>query len=597
MSPTRFTDNVTEGYLTWRMKRVNKIRPLPTNVSEKLPVPVSVPVLSTLEISQRKFEIEKKRLVGNTTKNFSDMIISWEMIENAIKSGKIEGSKKKTVILRKKEHETHAVTHRNPSHHPFVPYNPYPLTTLPQTKSFNNHTITKYPNNHCPDQVLTFNHLITPLHLQLDHLPDQPTQTLIRGHLVAPTYAKPLKPPYPSWYEPNVKCDYHYGVIRHFTENCTAFKHKVQGLINDGLLSFDTKFKPNVNGNPLPDHIEEKINMVGKKKYVKIKRRTDEVRTPFERSLMNEAIIEFYDEYDENSVNTVGDEHHRKSFMSKPLTVYYDEKPEPLTKKTIPSLRTPITIHVPSPFPYQTNKAVPWRYDYDVVMRGSNMTSNSSSAKNTANIARIGRMTRSGRIYTFEMSERAKKRKGKIGEEEVKESQDSQLVIIKHSEYSVVDQLNKLPVRISLLSLLLNSESYRNALLKVLNQAYVEHNIFVEKVDHMVENIIAPNFITFNDDEIPPEGRGNNTGFDFENLTHISELDNDVDSKDYDLPHDLLKWIEQEKKIIEPHQESTDPLNLGDGDNKKEVRIDTSLSPIEKQKLVNLLQEYIDVFA
>ncbi|XP_022716541.1 uncharacterized protein LOC111275424 [Durio zibethinus] len=62
MSPARLADNVAEGYLAWRMKRVNEIRPLPADVSEKLSAPVSVSVLSTLEIAQREFEIEKKRL-------------------------------------------------------------------------------------------------------------------------------------------------------------------------------------------------------------------------------------------------------------------------------------------------------------------------------------------------------------------------------------------------------------------------------------------------------------------------------------------------------------------------------------------------------
>ena len=52
-----------------------------------------------------------------------------------------------------------------------------------------------------------------------------------------------------------------------------------------------------------------------------------------------------------------------------------------------------------------------------------------------------------------------------VDEEEAQEF----LKFIKHSEYNVVEQLNKQPVRISILSLLLNSEPHRNVLLKVLN--------------------------------------------------------------------------------------------------------------------------------
>ena len=57
------------------------------------------------------------------------------------------------------------------------------------------------------------------------------------------------------------------------------------------------------------------------------------------------------------------------------------------------------------------------------------------------------------------------------------------LKFIKHSEYNVVEQLNKLPTRISLLALLMNFEPHHKALMKVLSEAYVAHNISMEKVD------------------------------------------------------------------------------------------------------------------
>ena len=42
--------------------------------------------------------------------------------------------------------------------------------------------------------------------------------------------------------------------------------------------------------------------------------------------------------------------------------------------------------------------------------------------------------------------------------------------------------------------------------MKVLSEAYVAHNILVEKVDQLVGNIIASNMIDFSDDEIPSRG-------------------------------------------------------------------------------------------
>ena len=55
---------------------------------------------------------------------------------------------------------------------------------------------------------------------------------------------------------------------------------------------------------------------------------------------------------------------------------------------------------------------------------------------------------------------------------------------------------------------MLHSEPHRKAMLKVLKQAYVLHNAPIDKIDHLVENIMMDNYISFNDDEIPPYGCG-----------------------------------------------------------------------------------------
>ena len=123
-----------------------------------------------------------------------------------------------------------------------------------------------------------------------------------------------------------------------------------------------------------------------------------------------------------------------------------------------------------------------------------------------------GRLTRSGRCYApglagvkggEEGTERSdvevtilkKKGKGKeplnklVSEAEANEF----LKFIKHSEYSIVEQLHKLPAKISLLSLMLNFEPHREAMLKVLKQAYVPHNASTDKIDCLVGNIMMEN--------------------------------------------------------------------------------------------------------
>ena len=49
-----------------------------------------------------------------------------------------------------------------------------------------------------------------------------------------------------------------------------------------------------------------------------------------------------------------------------------------------------------------------------------------------------------------------------VTEKEVEEF----LKFIKHSEYSIVEQLHKLPAKISLLALMMNSEPHKEAILK-----------------------------------------------------------------------------------------------------------------------------------
>ncbi|RDX76510.1 hypothetical protein CR513_43485, partial [Mucuna pruriens] len=74
----------------------------------------------------------------------------------------------------------------------------------------------------------------------------------------------------------------------------------------------------------------------------------------------------------------------------------------------------------------------------------------------------------------------------------------------------MLDQLHWTPTRISLLSLLINSESHRNLLLKVLNDAHVAQDIMLEKFEVIINNITASRHLSFSKDKIPAEGRGHN---------------------------------------------------------------------------------------
>ena len=68
------------------------------------------------------------------------------------------------------------------------------------------------------------------------------------------------------------------------------------------------------------------------------------------------------------------------------------------------------------------------------------------------------------------------------------------LKFIKHSEYNIFEQLHKLPTKISLLTLMLNSEPHREAVLKDLKQPYVPHNASIDKIDRLVVNMMMDNY-------------------------------------------------------------------------------------------------------
>jgi hypothetical protein len=61
-----------------------------------------------------------------------------------------------------------------------------------------------------------------------------------------------------------------------------------------------------------------------------------------------------------------------------------------------------------------------------------------------------------------------------------------------------------------MLSLLLNSEAHKNSLLKVLSAAHITKDITVEQFDDVIACVTTGNFLGFNDDELPIEGKNHN---------------------------------------------------------------------------------------
>ncbi|KAA3486545.1 reverse transcriptase [Gossypium australe] len=116
-----------------------------------------------------------------------------------------------------------------------------------------------------------------------------------------------------------------------------------------------------------------------------------------------------------------------------------------------------IIIQRPISLPYKDNKRVPWNYNYNVAIQGVESSTSTSEEEPEALVNEP------------------------VKEEEAKEF----LKFLKHSEYSVVEQLHRQPALISVLALLLRSEVHREALMKVLNETYVTKDISVNKLDRL----------------------------------------------------------------------------------------------------------------
>ena len=118
-------------------------------------------------------------------------------------------------------------------------------------------------------------------------------------------------------------------------------------------------------------------------------------------------------------------------------------------------------------------------------MQEPQATVEQTSKKSVNDIAGTRGMTLSGRCYapinpetregeSSAANERTKvatpkgKEKELMNEPVTEKEAEGFLKFIKHSEYSIVEQLHKLPAKISLLALMMNSEPYREVVLKVL---------------------------------------------------------------------------------------------------------------------------------
>uniref|UniRef100_A0A2N9EGY2 RNase H type-1 domain-containing protein n=1 Tax=Fagus sylvatica TaxID=28930 RepID=A0A2N9EGY2_FAGSY len=96
----------------------------------------------------------------------------------------------------------------------------------------------------------------TPLPMPLTEL----YPILIEKNLISLVIPKPYNGPQGRDFNPNSTCDFYFGEVGHTVENCNQLRHRVQDLIDHGVLKFEGL--PNITTNPLPNPPEGGVNMV-----------------------------------------------------------------------------------------------------------------------------------------------------------------------------------------------------------------------------------------------------------------------------------------------------------------------------------------------
>ncbi|KAI5409556.1 hypothetical protein KIW84_055107 [Lathyrus oleraceus] len=339
------------------------------------------------------------------------------------------------------------------------------------------------------------------------------------------------------WYKPELHRVYHSGAPGHDVENCYPLKTKVQDLVRCDILRFED-VGPNVKKNPLPEH-GKSVNMVqgcpgnnyehehDKCRICSVNQRGCRQVRKDVQEMLDEGVIEILQnrnvDEDADEVNVIS----LVFRIPEPVIVKYDGSKQ----KVSPTL----TIKPAGPIPYSSEKAVPYRYNDVAVENGKEVSLPSSSI---FNIVDVSGLTRSGRVFSAPSKPQANadfverpignamstpnptlvvkpsstlRTPASVGPSgNMKEDCDEMLKLIKRSEYNVVDQLLQTPSKISVLSLLLNSEPHREALQKVLDVAYVDHDVTIEQFDSIIANITACNNLSFCDSDLPEEGRDHN---------------------------------------------------------------------------------------
>ncbi|XP_050919685.1 uncharacterized protein LOC127137254 [Lathyrus oleraceus] len=242
------------------------------------------------------------------------------------------------------------------------------------------------------------------------------------------------------------------GAPGHDIENCYQLNFEVQKLIKSGMVSFEDR-APNVKLNPLPTHGNASINMEdGYPSNFRI----------FDVRHIRQSLVEIL-----RTLYLISDCEHDHDGC---VICNVNPRGCVIVKRDIQKIENGQQVPLPA-------------------------------ANSIVSIADVIKVTRSGCVFS-----------------PVSPKVVEDVVVGKKADIPVSGKSSGLKVKdddiddekIYVLYLLMNSEAHREALRKVLEQAYVEHDVTVDQFNHIIVNITSCNNLSFCDEELPNERKNHN---------------------------------------------------------------------------------------
>src|ERR1051325_8972950 len=399
-----------------------------------------------------------ERLIGSTFSDFSNLVMVGERIEEGLKTGKISGGnvgpstvKKVFNGFKRKEAETNAVygargrgRGRSPARSApvQVPYMSYPYvaamqfpsmpyqqpmqvpmqysTQVPpnQVQQQQQQQQTRSQNKGLVQQRSPHYHKYTKEEIQpIPMTYSSLLPYLVQDGRVIPRELKTVPGPPKPWFNENARCAFHANSPGHTTEDCFAFKCKVQELIDRKLLTFADV--PNIANNPLPRHGTSSVNALIEEGglVMEVGQLKISLKKVFEELKIAGLLEEGHDDClvcQGNPEHCVKFKNYLQGLMYQHLIQFSQAPAEmeidvvvplinnrrlhisPIQEEELVTAVAPMTVYPPVRIPYENTRAVPWSYEHEVVVGGKPMVLEETTVEN---ITGPSGMTRSGRVY------------------------------------------------------------------------------------------------------------------------------------------------------------------------------------------------------